>query len=181
MTVTEKQQNKVALFYGAAWASLILVCIPSITFAIVASILFFVLLIVAYIIRKKSVDGDFVNNHMRYIIKTLWFSLFILPAITLTVATIYMIPKLDNSSLMPCAQPLAEHLLENPDMADIQILYEYIEPCMHDYMMSNKAIFFIATLIAALPILIYMIYRFGKGTLLTFKSKTHNNPKSWLK
>lgn len=181
MNTSNKDQNIVALVYGAIWAALIIICVPSVTFSIVASVLFILLLITAYILRKKSAENDFINNHMSYIIKTLWFSVFILPAITLTAAIIYMMPNIDNSAIMPCAQPLAEHLLENPDDAGMQTLYGYLLPCINNFIIGNKTVFFIATLIAALPIFTYMIYRLGKGTILVLQSKIHTNPKSWLK
>ena len=181
MNSPDKDQNTIAFMYGAIWATLILICIPSVAFSIVASILFIILLITAYVLRKKSTEGGFVNNHARFIIRTLWFVLFILPAITLTAAIIYMMPNIDNSAIMPCAQPLAEYLLENPEDTGMQTLYGYLLPCMDDFIARNTRVFLIATSIAALPLLIYMIYRLGKGTTLTLQSKTHANPKHWLK
>jgi len=180
MTITDQEQNKVALMYRALWACLILVCIPSISFAIVASVLFLILIITAYIVKRKSEDSNFIHNHMQYIIKTVWFSIFIFPVVTITIATLYMMPNIDNTSIMPCAQPLADHLLANPDQADMQTMYGYIAPCMNDFMIGNKQVFLIATIIAGLPILIYMTYRLMKGTMLTLQSKIHANPKSWL-
>lgn len=179
--VNEKEQTYVIWLYGAIWAAAILICIPSITFSIVASILFIVLLIAAYIMRTKADEGSLSYNHSSYIIRTLWFSIFILPAITMILASIYMLPNIDDSSILPCAQPLADHIIANPEDDSITKLYGFIKPCIRNFLFDNRQTFLIATLIAALPILAYLIYRLSKGTERALKGYRVANAKSWIK
>jgi uncharacterized membrane protein len=155
-------------------------CIPSVSFALIATILFFLLLIVAYVVRSKSDIESFSSNHTTYIIRSIWFGIFILPAFTLALAVIYLLPNYDPSAMNICAGPLSEHILANPESTSMQALYGFIAPCMPDFMHTNGQTFAISGLIAILPILIYLLYRFGKGTTLAMKGVEINKPKSWI-
>ncbi|MAZ76684.1 MAG: hypothetical protein CMH31_05215 [Micavibrio sp.] len=178
--ITEKEQKNIIYLYGAIWASIIMAFIPSISFTLVATILFIFLLIAAYILRSKSEALSFSNNHATYIIRSIWFGIFILPALTLTTAIIYLLPNYDPNAMTVCASPLYEHILANPESTDMQELYGFIAPCMPEFMRTNGQTLAISGLIAILPILIYLLYRFGKGTVLAMKGKEINKPKSWI-
>ena len=178
--VSEKEQKNIIYLYGAAWASIIMACIPSVSFALVATVLFVLLLIVAYVMRSKSEIEGFNQNHTTYIIRSIWFGIFILPAFTLALAVIYLLPNYDPSAMSICAGPLYEHILANPDGTNMQTLYGFIAPCMPDFMRTNGQTFAISGLIAILPILIYLLYRFGKGTTLAMKGQEIKKPKSWI-
>ncbi|NQZ14422.1 MAG: hypothetical protein HRT94_06350 [Alphaproteobacteria bacterium] len=177
---TSKEQQKIVQLYGALWACIILTCIPDVSFAIVATILFIILLITTYIVKKRSDEKSLTYNHTTYIIRGLWFGIFILPAVTVTIATLYLLPNYDPSVMNICAQPLAEHILNNPDDTDIRRLYAFIAPCMDGFMKDNMQVFLTAAIIAGTPIILYFLVRFGKGTLLALKGTPLEKPKSWI-
>lgn len=178
--VSDKEQKNIIYLYGAAWASIIMACVPSISFSLVATALFILLLIATYVMRSKSKIESFSNNHTTYIIRSIWFGIFILPAFTLALALIYLLPNYDPSAMNVCAPALSEHILANPDNTNIQTLYGFIAPCMPDFIRTNGQTFALSGLIGILPILIYLLYRFGKGTMLAMKGQKINKPKSWI-
>lgn len=176
----DKEQKNIIYLYGGVWASIIMACIPSFSFTLVATILFIALLIIAYVLRTKTKEARFSINHTTYIIRSLWFGLFILPLFTLALALIYLLPNYDPSAMNICAPALSEYILANPDNVNMQTLYQFIVPCMPEFMRTNGQTFALSGLIAILPVLIYLLYRFGKGTLLAMKGQDVQNPKSWI-
>jgi len=179
-TNIEKEQTKVVMLYGAAWACFILLCIPTLSFAVVATLLLILLLLSAYLIRRTSEKDSLTYNHTSYIIRGLWFGLFILPAITLGLALIYLLPNYNPSAMKICAQPLAEHILNNPDDTNIPRLYAFIAPCMNGFINDNMKSFLMAGMIAGGPVLLYLLARFGKGTIAALKGALLEKPKSWI-
>ena len=175
-----KEQNNIVMLYGALWATIILLLIPKMAFAIVGSILLIILLIVSYIIKKKSSNDSLSHNHTSFIIRTIWFGAFILPVITITIAIIYLMPNYDPYAMSPCGIELAEYLSTHPADTSMNTLYGYIYPCMEGFMRDNGNVFLTSGLIAALPVLIYLVYRLLKGTIFSLKNKLITKPKSWI-
>lgn len=174
------EQNNIVMLYGALWANIILLLIPKVTFAIVGTTLLIILLIISYIIKKKHEDNSFSKNHSTFIIKSIWFGAFILPALTLTIAIIYLLPNYDPSAMSACAQQLNTYILSNPQNTDMSILYRFIYPCMDNFMKDNGKTLLISGFIAALPVIIYLIYRFTKGTIFAIKNKLITKPNNWI-
>ena len=179
MTQENKEQKKIIQLYGAFGASLVLMLVPSAIVAMVASILFLGVLIAAYAMRKSCEKGSLCENHMTYIIRTIWIG-SLLSVLTMAVASAYMLPNIDNTPLEPCAQGLmsgAANLAANEDMIG---LMNVIRPCMDEFMSVNGQVFMIAMAISAVPVLLYFIIRFSRGLSRAISGYRVANPKSWL-
>lgn len=176
--VPANEQRNVIYLYGAVWAAIIMSCVPSISYAVAAVMLFITILIAAYVMRSKT-EG-FNRNHTTYVIRSLWFGIFILPALTLTAAIAYLIPNYDPTAVATCVPPIYDHILANPGNIDMKLLYDFMIPCMPEFMTKNGQTLTISGLIATLPVLAYLIYRFAKGTFLSMKGKEINKPKNWI-
>ena len=179
MNEEQNTQHKAILnMYGLFGASMILSIIPSLT-AMTLSLLFFsVLLVMSYALRNKAEPKSLQENHAQYVVRTLWISAFFL-LITTSLASIYMIRLLDYAPFSPCADGLLSQgaALEN---ADAMQIYAQIEPCIEGFIAFNHAALMNATLIAGLPLMLYLGYRFTKGLGRAMKGYRLSNPKSWL-
>ena len=194
MSKKEKGNNNlIAQIYGAMWASLILLFIPhketwqatkkyapDPTFIMVASIFFALILIFCYLIRSKFKSNELKLSHINYTIRTLWFSVGIAPLATLPLAIIYMLPRMDNTALIPCSNDISKIVMSGNTNISVLQLHQLIEPCLNAFIHTNAKTFLIAHIIAGLPIFVYFIYRILKGTFLVLKNKAISNPKSWI-
>jgi len=173
------EQKNTVLLYGAAWSALIFLCVPKGSFAIVGSALLLIILIMAYVLRAKTERTSLAGNHTTYIIRSIWTGSFLIPLITMPIALTYLLPNYDPAAMEECGMALNQFILDNgsdPSEMDQATLSGYIAPCMGEFMNDNRAVFFKAGLIAALPILVYFIYRFGKGTGRAVKGHRLANP-----
>lgn len=179
MSEQQNTQHKAILnMYGLFGASMILSIIPSLTAMILSLIFFSVLLVLSYGLRNKAEPQSLQENHAQYIVRTLWITaLFSL--VTTSLASIYMIRLLDYAPFSPCADGLLSQgaALENADGGQI---YAQIEPCIEGFIAFNHTALINATLIAGLPLILYLGYRFTKGLGRAMKGYRLANPKSWL-
>jgi len=175
-----KEQKTVVRVYGALCAAILFSVIPTISFAVLALVFFIGILIAAYVIRHKKEEDSLIRNHMSFIIVTLWVGIFILPALTLVAASIYLLPRYNPDPLNPCVQQISDSVLSNPEAANIVALNEMLMPCMDAFMAANYQLFLISALIAGGPIILYMGYRVFQGLSRALKGYRIAKPKSWF-
>ncbi|GJL86060.1 MAG: hypothetical protein DHS20C02_18350 [Micavibrio sp.] len=179
MTEESKEQKKVLQLYSAFGASLVLMLVPSAIVALVASILFLGVLIAAYIMRKGAEPSSLQENHMIYIIRTIWIG-GLFSILTMVVASAYMLSRIDNTPLEPCSQSLMSNAAKLAENEDMMGLMNVIKPCMDGFISINAQVFMIAMAISALPILLYFIIRFSRGLSRALSGYRVANPKNWF-
>lgn len=179
--VIDANQKKIVRLYGAFGAGLVFSMVPLWSAAIVSATLIAGVLIMAYVVRTDTEHGSLSENHMTFIIRTIWIgSLFAL--ITTAAASLYFFKTLDNAPLQPCADAilsLASGMTEPAAME--RIIDNFMAmPCWANYWQKNIMIFITGGVIAAGPILIYFAIRYIRGLTRAMKGYRVANPKAWF-
>ncbi|MEM6603861.1 MAG: hypothetical protein AAF621_07405, partial [Pseudomonadota bacterium] len=164
--------------YGALAAVTVLTFIPMLSMAVAALALFLLIFIGLYVVKGKTQKDSVVENHMIFLIRTIWItSLFSI--ITMTAATIYLLPNYNPDALLPCGDSMMGILSSNPE-ASMAVLSDALQPCMDQFVSDNQTVLINATIIGAGPIIIYFLYRLFKGGSRAIKGYRLANPKGWF-
>ena len=171
-------QKKILNLYAAFGAALLLSFVPFLSAMLISLLLFVGVLIAAYVMRSGAKDGDLMENHMTFVICTMWIGgLFAL--ISITAGSIYLFYAIDVTPLIPCMDNL---LQANPDIhsIDLQVMLEVYKGCFGDYFRANTKVFIIASIIGVGPILVYFVVRFARGLSRAIGGYRIANAKSWF-
>ena len=161
MSLTKKDKN-IVTFYGLLIISTLMNFVPSIAIQTIGGILFFVTFIATYILRAKFDKDSMHYAHCAYIIKTVWiFSLMFTVGIILSVATA------DHSAIMSIVNQINAGAIPT-ETATIGSIKKFG--------LDNIILF----LIIFLPMIVYLLYRFGKGINIILKNKPTMNLEGWL-
>ncbi|HBR67764.1 MAG TPA: hypothetical protein DEA55_00110 [Rhodospirillaceae bacterium] len=179
MNRNEQEQKEVIRLYSAFGASLLLMLVPSAAVAVFSALLFLGVFIAAYVMRKKSAPESLCENHATYIIRTIWIGGF-LSVLTMSAATAYMLPNIDNAPLEPCAASLVSQAQDLAKNEDIAALSRLMQPCMDEFMHLNGRVFLITVAITAIPVMLYFLVRFWRGLSRANGGYRIANLKSWL-
>ena len=155
--------------------SLILSFIPIPVAAVVSFMMFMCVLLAAYAMRRGLSEIDLTHNHMTYLIRTLWISGLVM-ILGLVASVIYMIGAIDNAPLDACLDNVSGVTPES-SMDDMMAVFS---PCMDEYMGANKGVLLISGVLAAVPILAYLIYRFVKGVKYAWHEQPVPTVKKWI-
>lgn len=165
--------------YAAFAVSLILSVLPNATAALVSLIFITGVLIAAYVIRKKDDDDGLCNNHMTFIIRTIWVGGF-LAIVTVTAGSAYMLMHINNVPLNSCIDTfLAIDPAAAQTMSPAQLL-ELFNPCLPAFIETNKVTLTNSMVISAGPPLVYFLYRHIKGFARAIKGYRLANAKAWF-
>lgn len=175
---TASEQKTLNGAYGALAAVTILTLVPIMSVAVIAILLFIMVFISLYIIRARAKEDSVVQNHMTFLIRTIWIVQFF-GIITITLASLYLLPAFDSSALQPCTDRVTNMIFDNPDM-DFKTMSDELQPCMDQMMEDNHDILIKSTLISGGPIILYLLFRLYKGGSRAVKGYRIANPKSWF-
>lgn len=182
----DPETKNILNLYGAFGAGLLMTLLPSITFAIMASVFITGVLIAGYIMRGRVNRDSLTHNHATFIIRTIWLGTFY-AMITVIIASIYMNLNLSFSELESCAVSFASSGISLPQTgsaeemnAMIQNMMGYIQPCLDGFLNANHTLFINSAIIAAAPIVVYFIIRFARGISRAMKGHRLGNPNSWV-
>ncbi len=165
--------------YGAFVAALLLSLAPDPVFAFVALLIFTGVMIAAYMIRKRSEEDSLTENHMTWIIRTIWIvCLFAL--VTVTAGSFYLWSRIDFTAIQPCAEKAGDLIASQVGEPGTMELLAIIEPCEKAFVQDNRMPLIMATAIAALPLLLYLVLRLTKGIARAAKGYRLADIKSWF-
>ncbi len=172
------EQKKTLTIYGLFIAALLGSFLPSLIFASAAFILFFVVLIAAYIMRGGADEDSLTQNHMTYLIRTIWIGSLIMTVTTL-VGSVYLYASVDNAPLMPCLERFVDSstLMQAQSMSGLKQLFG---SCFDSYIKVNLMVFIIGGIICAGAPVAYFSYRLFTGTKATLNNAKITNVKRWL-
>lgn len=178
MSNTPKMNEKkqVLQVYAIFAAALILSTLPFMMAAMLSVFFWIGLLIVAYVLRGRNTEGSLIENHMTFLISTIWVG-GLLAVVTMVVGSFYMLEHVDHASLMPC---LDQFVNIDPYAASIENMSGVMGACMDDYVQQNLQTFIISGIIIAAPVLLYFLARFAKGFMRAKDGYRLQNPKSWF-
>ena len=174
----ELEKTKVLQVYAIFGAALVLSVVPTIWGAVLSLIFGIGILVLAYYTRRKSEHGSLTENHMTYIIRTIWIGSAV-ALIFLTAGSLYLFFLVDNTPLLPCANNLLG-LAQDPTSMTTESLKAIFAPCADGYLGLNFKVFIMSAVIVAVPVLIYFIARFIEGVSRAFKGYRLANPHKWF-
>lgn len=169
----DAEQKKVIRVYAAFVACLFLGLVPSILFATLTALLFTGVMSAAYRIRKNSAEGSLAENHMTYIIRTIWLISF-LAIITLGVAAAYFLSVYDPTPVQSCFDGIMS------GTAHASSATALFMPCADDFNEANGTALKIGGIISAAPVVVYFLYRLMKGVPRALQGYRVANVKSWF-
>lgn len=172
-------QKKILNLYAVLAATLLLSLVPHKMAALIVLVFFTGLLIGAYRLRKTAAPESLLENHMTFLIRTIWIS-GLLGAATTAAAASYMLGDLNYLPLNECAEALASRGAEALESMGQSEIMKAAEPCMAEFWDSNKKLLYTGGALSAGPVMLYMIYRLAKGLSRALKAYRVANPKSWL-
>lgn len=172
------EKKKILWLYSILGVGIVLSFAPSLIAATLSMILLLGVLMFAYVFRSGSEDGSLMENHMTFIIRTIWISSFLAIA-TIAAASSYMFQMLDNMPLNPC---IDKFLIVSQDLVvfDLTSFSAIFAKCMDSYWMANTRTFIISGIIAAGPVLFYFLLRFARGLARAKDGYRIANPRAWF-
>jgi uncharacterized membrane protein YfcA len=177
-TSKNPEVKTIANVYGAFVASLLLSFVPDPVFAIVATIFFLGVLISAYLVRRGAEPESLTENHMTWIIRTIWIAgLFAI--VTIAAGGMYLWTQLDYTSIQSCASKIGDLVMQGGTPSTYEML-ALMEPCEEQFMHANRMALIISTIIAAGPLVLYLVLRLTKGIARAAKGYRLANPKEWF-
>lgn len=161
--------------YAALSASLLLMLVPVVIFAVIAPLLFIGATIAAATIRRRADAQSLIAGHMSFILRTIGIGT-LLAVPTTAVAAAYMLSRADSSPLQPCADAMASQIMDGA--TDMQAVSRLMEPCVGTYITTNMPVIGLSILIAGSVPLVYFAYRLAKG--LNRARQGHRIEAGWL-
>jgi uncharacterized membrane protein len=178
-TDKDPNQKKVMRMYSAFGAGLVLSFWPSGIAALISLVLVLGVMTVAYMWRSDAEDGSLMENHMTFIIRTIWIGGF-LALVTLVIAAAYLFRMLDNTPLNPCLNDLM-NFMSSGDMLNIEPLVQSMQDrCMIPYLARNLNTLITGGIIGIAPVVIYFFVRFSRGFGRARGGYRIASPKAWF-
>jgi uncharacterized membrane protein len=172
------EENRILNVYGALAFSLILMLVPHWAAALLSLIVFSGVLTVAYRLRRKAQPHGLMEDHMTFVVRTIWIGL-LLTFVTTVIGGLYMLVTMDQRPLQSCAAQAAEMLLAN-NTPDMNALNNVMQPCLTEFMQVNAQVMMMALLISAILPLIYFAMRIARGMGRARGGHRIGNVKSWF-
>lgn len=172
----DKEKANALQIYAAFGAALVLSFVPTMFAAFLSTALGLGVLIAAYVVRKQNDAGSLSENHMTFIIRTIWIGSFF-ALITMTAGSIYLFLNLDNAPLEPCFSGLLSAAGSITDMASLKASFG---SCYEPYWFLNKGTFITGGVIAAAPILVYFLVRYARGLSRAMNGYRVAKPLAWF-
>jgi len=164
--MTEKTEtSKVQQIYAAVIASFILNFVPDIFIQIIASLVFLGVFIALYVFRKLAEPESLIDNHMTFLIRTIWIG-----GVFVIIGTILGIVYFISSVGLEEYARLGKMALENDEPGGIMDVYS------NRYPNEMRA----GILLTLGPGTIYLAYRFAKGLARAIKGYRIAKPLHWF-
>ena len=167
-------KNKIIVCYNGVILSLCLSIHPNMWVQVPAQVIFLVIFVLTYMFRSKAEDKSLLDNHMTYLIRTIWIgSLFF--CIGFIPGCIWFWEAGEHSLMLDYVADMMGGAYLDPLVA--QAAYEEM---MKQYMAVNKDLLIKIGIITLGPSLAYMLYRMVKGLLRGAKGYRIMNVESWF-
>lgn len=165
-----QQQKTIKALYNFLIISTVLSFVPHMIAMMGSLSLIMVVLIGAYIYRRKDSENGLLFNHMTYLIRTIWIGSSFL-ALGVIAAGLYLYTQGDHSLIATAANQAASGVM----LSDAEL-----ESLTMEYMHVNKTPLLIGTIGFVGPTILYFIYRIVHGYSRAMNGYRIANAKSWL-
>lgn len=163
-------KNTINTLYIMLIISTVLGFVPSMTAFLFSLVLWFLVLVAAYIYRAKDKQDGLLSNHMTYLIGTIWIGTSFIVIASL-VGGYWIWSQGDSTAFDNFTASLESGAVPSED-AMMNVLT--------DYYMTNNNLILKASLVTIAPAVLYFVYRIGNGFGRAYKGYRIANPKSWL-
>ncbi|MBI4031509.1 MAG: hypothetical protein HY370_07500 [Proteobacteria bacterium] len=161
-----KDRETILTAYGLFAAMMAASFIPAAWAVMTATILYFIALAYPYYARKRAAAGGLTENHMTYIIRTIWIASLVAVA-TVAAGVCYVLALYDPSSINECTQNLMNGGMN-------------AEACIADFMNANRSVLYSGGFIAVGPIAFYCLWRLFRGARKALNMLPLQNVNAWL-
>lgn len=174
----DPHQGKVIRVYALFGLGLVLSLVPNLFAAGASAILIMAVLMMAYIFRTDTEQGSLLENHMTFIIRTIWIGSFV-ALIGMALGSAYLFKALNHNPMMPCMQ---DFLNLGPAAAAYgpDYLMNIFTKCWPEYWQVNLMALLIGGSMAAGPVLIYFVARYIRGITRATRGYRIAHPKAWF-
>ncbi len=176
--VNDPYQKKIIRIYGLFGLSLLLSLVPNIPAACVSAALGLGVLVIAYVLRTGAEENSLLENHMTFIIRTIWIGSFF-AMLAMFAASFYLLKTIDNTPLNPCIEKFLA-MGAVLDMSNPESLMGIFSNCWAAYWSANMKAFIGGGVIAAGPVLFYFIVRYARGLSRAIRGYRVSNPRTWF-
>ncbi len=166
----EKQKNIITVLYIFLIVSTVLFFAPSMLAQTLSLALILVTLTAAYHYKSKDGEEDLLQNHMVYMIGTIWIGgAFLLLGM---MAAGYIVFQYGDHSPVQAGM---DSIMTGSDFNT-----DSLQSLMMEYMSTNKVLLIKASLPTIGPAILYFVYRIVNGYSRAAKGYRIAKPKSWL-
>ena len=159
------ETSKVQNIYAAIIAAFVLHFVPDQLVQIIASLVFLGVFIALYVFRRLAEDESLIDNHMTYLIRSIWIGgLFIIIGTIISAA--YFIGTIGFEEYAR----LGQQAIEQRDPMEIMTVFESAYPQE----------IFISVMITFAPGTLYLAFRLAKGLARAIKGYRIAKPTAWF-
>ena len=163
--------GRILQVYAALVASVVLSFVPYGNVELVGFVLFFAAWIAAYVFRTRNKDEEsLVNNHMTYIIRTVWIA-----SLLLSLGFVFWL-----AWFYAAADHSAYQLMINQILQGAQVNEAEVEETLQGYIQANLLLLIMISTLTLGPGLFYFIYRMANGLSRAIKGYRIAKPKGWF-
>lgn len=163
-------KNTINALYILLVISTVLGFVPSITAFLFSLILWFLVLMAAYVYRAKDKEDGLLRNHMTYLIGTIWIGTGFIVLASI-IGGYWIWSQGDSTAFETFATNLEGGMVPSEDA---------MMNTLTDYYVANNALILKVSLVTIAPAVLYFVYRIGNGFSRAWKGYRIANPKSWL-
>lgn len=170
------EKKNILQLYAIFGAALVLGVVPNATAAVLSLVFGVAVLATAYMTRAKVEAGSLSENHMTFIIRTIWIGT-LFSAITMLIGSVYLFFNVDSMPMQPCANDILDQSASLTDAAQLKAL---AAPCMESYLAVNQTVFLTTGAIVAVPVLVYFVVRYARGLSRALRGYRIAKPLHWF-
>ncbi|MDH5723600.1 MAG: hypothetical protein OEY94_09805 [Alphaproteobacteria bacterium] len=156
------ERSRILVYYIIMFGSLVLICMPSLYLSLISTLICCFTLAAVYSARFNSEEDSLTENHMTYLIHTFWYTMLFLLYSVIAGLT-YLLLFANYHVIGPCLELLPGKLVSITRSFNIDSLIEFTGSCAKAFTEENSTHLLMTSLIAFLPVIMYLLYRFIKG------------------
>ncbi|MEM7680048.1 MAG: hypothetical protein AAF182_03490 [Pseudomonadota bacterium] len=172
----EIEKQKILQVYAALAATLILSLLPFLNAAVLSLLLGLLVLVMGYIYRGRAEANSLMENHMTFVIRTVWIGSFF-AVLFMAFGAAYLLSYLDNEPLLDCMQGF---MAMGSEIYHPEIFKTVFSPCQESYLAVNMDVLVTGGIIVAVPPLLYFSVRLVRGLSRALKGYRLADPTSWF-
>lgn len=163
------ERSRIMAYYVVLFGCLALICAPSLYLSLISTLICCFTLAAVYSARFNSEEDSLTENHMTYLIHTFWYTMLFLLYSVIAGGT-YLLLFANYQVVGNCMELLPTKIATATQNLSFGGFTKFIGHCTDAFSEKNELHLLITSLIAFLPIILYLLFRFIKGWSCVSKS-----------